>query len=65
MLVLTREPNETIVATTERGERITFTVLRCQAGRAQVGVKAPQTVRVDREEIDQKRQEEAGHGQGY
>ena len=65
MLSLTRKAGETIVATTERGERITFTVLHCKPSQARVCVVAPQSVRVDREEIDQKRQKEACHDQGY
>jgi len=63
MLALTREQDEAIVATTESGQRIVFRVLRCQAGRTQFGITAPQGVRIDREEIDQKRQKEAGHDQ--
>jgi len=61
MLSLSRQPGETIVATTARGERIEFTVLRCQAGRTSVGVSAPQSVRIDREEIDRKRNKESSN----
>lgn len=65
MLLLTREENEAIVATTESGQRIIFRVTRCQAGRTQFAVSAPKSVRIDREEIDQKRQKEASHDEGY
>lgn len=62
MLLLTRKAGETIVATTASGERIEFTVMNCRPYAAQIGVNAPQSVRVDREEIDRKRQQEASNG---
>jgi len=57
MLSLSRQPGETIVVTTASGERIRFTVAFCRGNRAQIHVNAPKTVRVDREEVDQKRQQ--------
>jgi len=57
MLSLTHQAGETIVATTASGERIRFTVASCRPGRAQIHVNAPKNVRVDREEVDQKRQQ--------
>jgi len=62
MLSLTHQAGETIVATTASGERIEFTVLHCKPSQARIGIKAPQSVRVDREEIDRKRRQEASNG---
>lgn len=59
MLSLTRQSGETIVATTSTGERIEFTVLQCKPGQARIGITAPQSVRVDREEIDIRKRREA------
>ena len=56
MLVLTRRANETIVATTERGERIEFTVLRDGSSHTRIGVRAPASVTIDRGEVDKRKQ---------
>ena len=60
MLILTRRPGETIVATTGTGERIEITVLRMGPGQARIGVHAPSSVTIDREEIDERKRQERG-----
>lgn len=47
MLVLTRLPNETIVI----GDNVRVTVLGVRGNHVRIGIAAPQTVRVDREEV--------------
>ena len=47
MLVLTRKPGETIVV----GDDIRITVVSLGSGRVKIGVVAPPSVRVDRQEI--------------
>jgi len=49
MLVLTRKPGEEIVI----NEDIVITLVSCGGGRAQVAVKAPHHVSIDRGEIHQ------------
>jgi carbon storage regulator len=58
MLVLTRKAGESIVI--EGG--ITVTVLSIDRGKIRIGITAPPDVRVDREEIFQRRQEWAESG---
>ena len=52
MLVLTRKPGETIVI----GDDIRITVVSLGPGRVKIGVVAPPSVRVDRQEIHEARQ---------
>jgi carbon storage regulator CsrA len=47
MLILTRRPNETLMIGTE----ITVTVLGVKGNQVRIGVNAPKTVTVHREEI--------------
>lgn len=54
MLVLTRRANESIVI----GDDIIITVLAINGNQVKVGVKAPKNVRVDREEIYKKIQQQ-------
>jgi len=58
MLILTRRPGETLVMKTESGELINVTVLGVKANQVRIGVDAPQSVSVDREEIYLKKQAE-------
>jgi carbon storage regulator len=51
MLILTRKPNETIMI----GPDITVTVMGVKGNQVRLGVAAPPKVRVDREEIAQRR----------
>jgi carbon storage regulator len=51
MLVLTRRLNETIVI--EGGIRVT--VLAIKGDKVRLGIEAPEDVRVDRAEVDQRR----------
>ncbi len=60
MLILTRRPGETIVATTASGERIEFTVTHIGFAQARIGVDAPASVVVDRAEIDERKRRERG-----
>lgn len=47
MLILTRRVGETVMI----GDNVTVTVLGIKGNQARVGINAPKTVRVDREEI--------------
>ena len=51
MLVLTREQSQRLVVTLEDGRKILIDFLRCTNSRTKVGIDAPITVRVEREEI--------------
>ena len=55
MLVLTRKPNEEIII----GDNIRITVVEVAPGRVKIGISAPKSVRVDRAEIHEKKQQEA------
>lgn len=65
MLVLTRREEEKIIATTTNGEVITFVILNSKGGQVTVGVSAPPSVRVNREEVEvkilQKQREATGN----
>jgi carbon storage regulator len=50
MLVLTRRPGEQIVI----GENIRVTVVSLGPGRVKIGIEAPPSVRIDREEIHER-----------
>ena len=59
MLVLTRRPGEQIVIGTD----IRLTVVSVGPGRVKIGIEAPSTVRIDRQEVHDKIQrEQADHG---
>lgn len=55
MLVLSRRQQERIILTTPAGEKIIVTVVELRHGRqgsnARIGIEAPKTIRVDREEV--------------
>ena len=55
MLVLTRKLNEEIII----GDNIRITVVEVAPGRVKIGVSAPKSVRVDRAEIHEKKQQGA------
>lgn len=54
MLVLTRKPNEEIII----GDNIRITVVEVAPGRVKIGITAPKSVRVDRAEIHERKQQE-------
>ncbi len=54
MLILTRKPGTRIMI----GSDIIVEVLGVEHGRVRIGITAPESVRVDREEIYEKRQAE-------
>ena len=53
MLVLTRKIGERLILTTEQGERIEILLIAARCDKAKVGVEAPQSVKVMREELIQ------------
>lgn len=55
MLVLTRKTNEEIII----GDNIRITIVEVAPGRVKIGVEAPKSVRVDRAEVHEKKQQEA------
>lgn len=57
MLVLTRRPGESIVI----GNGIKLTVVTVGPGRVKIGIDAPPNVRIDREEIHARIQQEQEH----
>ncbi|MDR3418373.1 MAG: carbon storage regulator CsrA [Nevskia sp.] len=56
MLILTRRVGETVVI----GEEVTVTVLGIKGNQVRIGVKAPKTVAVHREEIFERIRVERG-----
>ncbi len=54
MLVLTRRPGESIVI----GDGIKLTIVSIGPGRVKVGIEAPPTVRIDRQEVHSRIQQE-------
>jgi carbon storage regulator len=62
MLILTRRVGETVMI----GEEVTVTVLGVKGNQVRIGVNAPKTVAVHREEIFEriKREQEGGEGSG-
>ena len=51
MLVLTRRPGESIMILCEDGTRIRIKVFAIELGRVKIGVEAPQSVNIRREEV--------------
>lgn len=60
MLILTRRVGETLVI----GDDVSVTVLGVKGNQVRLGVNAPRTVSVHREEIYQRIQREKGLGEG-
>ncbi|MDX8395959.1 MAG: carbon storage regulator CsrA [Mariprofundaceae bacterium] len=54
MLILTRKMGETITI----GENIQISVLNIKGGQVRVGIDAPQNVKINREEVFERLQEE-------
>lgn len=54
MLVLTRKPGEKIII----GNNIRLTVVSVGPGRVKIGIEAPENIRVDRQEVFEKIQQE-------
>ena len=64
MLILTRRPGETTVITLPDGSIVTATVLAVKGNQSRIGFNAPKDVKVHREEIYNRiQQEEAEEGQ--
>ncbi len=59
MLVLSRRPQEEIVLTLPDGHQIVVTAVSVRKDRMRIGIAAPASVRVDRREVHDRRQEEA------
>ena len=57
MVILTRRPGDTI----RINDRVRVTVLRVKANQVRIGIEAPASVSVDREEVWQRKQREAEH----
>lgn len=55
MLILMRKAGEVIIATLPDGTQIQITVVSIDRNRCRIGIQAPKSVRVDREEIHLKR----------
>jgi carbon storage regulator CsrA len=51
MLVLGRREWEEIVLTCPGGERVTITITHAHGGKARLGFVAPESVRIDRKEV--------------
>jgi len=62
MLVLLRREGESIVCRTKTGERVVFAVLRMERNRVRVGVEAPLSITIDREEVDLRKHPELVNG---
>ncbi|HET9394556.1 MAG TPA: carbon storage regulator CsrA [Nitrospiraceae bacterium] len=54
MLILTRRPQETIRV----GDDITITILGVEGNKVRIGIAAPRTVVVDRQEVYERKQRE-------
>jgi carbon storage regulator len=60
MLILTRRPHESI----RLGSRVRITVLGFKGNQIRIGIEAPPEVCIDREEIWERKQQEARHSGG-
>lgn len=58
MLILTRRPGETLVLTDENGNESTVTVLNVTGNQVRLGITAPISTTIDREEIHQRKMKE-------
>ena len=58
MLILSRRQGESVVMTLANGDLIEVTVLAMHSNQVRIGVDAPKTVTVDRQEIYLKKQSE-------
>ena len=56
MLKLTRRRGENLIIETAQGEKITVRVLDITNGVARVGVEAPQSTSIDRQEVYERKQ---------
>lgn len=56
MLKLTRRRGENLIIETAQGEKITVRVLEMKEGSARIGVEAPHSMSVDREEVYERKQ---------
>jgi len=54
MLVLGRKKDEKIIITTAGGERIEVVILKNKGSKVSVGIKAPLSVTIQREELEVK-----------
>lgn len=59
LLILTRRTDETLIATTESGQEIEFTVLGVKGNQVRIGIKADKETVVDRMEVHERKQAEA------
>lgn len=64
MLVLSRQVDETLIIRTSDGP-IRVTLVDIRGNKVRIGIDAPKSVRVDREEIDKMRQHETTAGNQY
>lgn len=62
MLVLMRRDGESIVCRTKGGEVIEIVIVKIERNRARVGVNAPLSITVDRQEIDALKHPELANG---
>lgn len=58
MLILTRKPGETLMI----GDNVTVTVLGVSGTQVRIGIEAPKTVSVHREEVYERIQEDRRNG---
>jgi carbon storage regulator len=58
MLVLSRKKGESVVIEDHDGQEIIVTICAVEGGKVRVGITAPRSMRIDREEIHERRQAE-------
>lgn len=61
MLVLTRRKTEKLVLHDDTGRKVVITILDNRSGQTRIGIEAPNDVQVDREEIYNRKQQEANN----